>query len=100
MAGDAPRPRLRERFTLGQLALRAARAAGGLLIAYAAVSFLLRDMWLEFVLLWICPIVWVFAGGTVASTAEFWSEKSLHRARRVPARYVRTEPDREYRPRW
>ncbi|MFG1811561.1 hypothetical protein [Streptomyces sp. NPDC049040] len=95
-AGDAPRPRLRERFTRGQLALRAAWAAGGLLLAYAAVAFLVRGMWLEPALLWVCPIVWVVAGGIASSTAEFWSEKNVHRARRVPARYVRTEPDPEY----
>jgi hypothetical protein len=93
---DEPRPRLRERFTRGQLALRSAWAAGGLLIAYAAVAFLLRGMWVYFAVLWVCPIVWAFAGGIVSSTVEFWSEKNLHRARRVPARYIRTEPDPEY----
>lgn len=95
-AGDAPRPRLRERFTRGQLALRAAWAAGGLLIAYAAAVFLFRGIWLAAALLWICPIIWVFAAGIASSTVEFWLQKNLHRARRVPARYVRTEPDREY----
>lgn len=96
MPWDAPRPRLRERFTRAQLVSRSAWAAGGLLIAYAAAAFALRGMWLDLALLWICPILWVFAAGMVLAVPEFRSEKPLRRARRVPARYVRTEPHREY----
>lgn len=91
VALDAPRPRLRERFNRRQLAMRAAWAAGGLLIAYAAVAFLAKGMWVEASVLWVGPIFWVFAWGTVLSTAEFWSVKKPHRARLVPASYVRTE---------
>ncbi|WP_327288337.1 hypothetical protein [Streptomyces sp. NBC_01198] len=91
-----PRPRLRERFTRAQLVSRSAWAAGGLLIAYAAAAFAVRGMWLDLALLWICPILWMFAAGMVVAVPEFRSEKPLRRARRVPARYVRTEPHRDY----
>jgi hypothetical protein len=90
-AWDASRPRLRERFTRRQLAARAAWAAGGLLIAYAAVAFLAKGMWVEASVLWVAPICWVCAWGTALSTVEFWSVRKLHRARLVPAHYVRTE---------
>lgn len=91
VAWDASRPRLRERFTRRQLAMRAAWAVGGLLIAYAAVAFVTKGMWAVASVLWVGPICWVFAWGIALSTVEFWSVKKLHRARLVPARYVRTE---------
>lgn len=47
MPWDAPRPRLRERFTRAQLVSRSSWAAGGLLIAYAAAAFAFRGMWLD-----------------------------------------------------
>ncbi|MFD0505857.1 hypothetical protein ACFQ0G_29305 [Streptomyces chiangmaiensis] len=91
VAWDASRPRLRERFTRRQLAMRAAWAVGGLLIVYAAVAFLAKGMWVEASVLWVGPIFWVIAWETALSTVEFWSVKKPHRARLVPARYVRTE---------